>query len=421
MRYPFFIAFLSINFFFIKGYAQTIVSGGIYSDTHWTKDKSPYKIISKVVVFDGASLYIHAGVEVIVSKDVTIEIRGDIKAEGTWAEKIIIKGDTSNHCQNFWKGIIFIGTQGQLGYGNQGNFNYCNISDASTLFDFDIAYHGPYIIKNCGLSYNHQVHEDGGWGGVFFDNCTISHNYTGISSFQFGGSTKNCIIEYNDIGVYGGDSIINCIVRNNTSVGINSADYINHCEISNNPVGVRNWFIGDAFFENNNIHDNVVGLIVDEYFPGHQVSNNIFCNNIDYNIVSTTFNNASFPNCCWCSTDENFIRSKIYDGYNDISLGLVNFLPFKDSCNTNEDGQSIQQVLCYPNPLKMGQELFIKSANTNFSFYMFDTYGRKILLNVQYLNSVYTLIPQINGIGIYYLSAYDFIKQKSNTFVILVN
>ena len=102
-------------------------------------------------------------------------------------------------------------------------------------------------------------------------------------------------------------------------------------------------------------------------------------------------------------------------------MGLVNFLPFKDSCNTNEDGQSIQQVLCYPNPLKMGQELFIKSANTNFSFYMFDTYGRKILLNVQYLNSVYTLIPQINGIGIYYLSAYDFIKQKSNTFVILVN
>ncbi len=407
---------------FRTGFTQTIVSGGIYSNTDWTKDKSPYLIISKTVVFDGATLFIHPGVEVLVSKGQAIEIRGKIKAEGSWDDKIIIRGDSIHHSQNFWKGIIFIGTQGQLGYGNQGNFNYCNISDASTLFDFDIAYHGPYIIKNCGLSYNHQVHEDGGWGGVFFDNCTISHNYTGISSFQFGGSTKNCIIEYNDIGVYGGDSIVNCIVRNNIKVGINSATYINQCEISNNPIGVRNWFNGEVSFENNNIHNNGVGLIVDAYFPGHKVSNNIFCENIDFNIVSNTFNNAAFPGCCWCSTDESFIRSTIYDGYNDIALGLVSYFPFKDSCKIEEEeGPFLKTVLCFPNPLTMGNELYFKSSSDNITFSLFDQMGRKILLTQSFSNKLYTIKPAIASRGIYHLLVSNFDNYQTSSYKILVN
>jgi hypothetical protein len=56
--------------------------------------------------------------------------------------------------------------------------------------------------------------------------------------------------------------------------------------------------------------------------------NNYICNNTLYNIIYTSSGNSSIPPTCFCDTDSATIRSKIYDGYNNINLGLVNFTPY---------------------------------------------------------------------------------------------
>jgi hypothetical protein len=82
----------------------------------------------------------------------------------------------------------------------------------------------------------------------------------------------------------------------------------------------------DSIF-NNYIFHNHVGII---YHGGGTSSffNNYICNNSIYNIIYATSLNGSIPPICYCDTDSATIRSKIYDGYVNIALGLLSFTPF---------------------------------------------------------------------------------------------
>ena len=55
--------------------AQTNVSGGIFSNTTWTKANSPYIVTDTVVVFPGVTLTIQPGVIVKFATNKRIEIR----------------------------------------------------------------------------------------------------------------------------------------------------------------------------------------------------------------------------------------------------------------------------------------------------------------------------------------------------------
>src|SRR3990172_352821 len=65
-------------------HGQTNVSGGIFSNTTWTKVNSPYIVIDTVVVFPGVTLTIQPGVTVKFANNKRIEIRqAKIIAVGT--------------------------------------------------------------------------------------------------------------------------------------------------------------------------------------------------------------------------------------------------------------------------------------------------------------------------------------------------
>lgn len=56
--------FLFTILFAFSAHSQTIISGGIYSNTTWTKANSPYIITNNIVIFSGVALTIEPGVKI---------------------------------------------------------------------------------------------------------------------------------------------------------------------------------------------------------------------------------------------------------------------------------------------------------------------------------------------------------------------
>ncbi|MFA5781571.1 MAG: T9SS type A sorting domain-containing protein, partial [Bacteroidales bacterium] len=102
-------------------------------------------------------------------------------------------------------------------------------------------------------------------------------------------------------------------------------DTIINCEIKYNGIGLydKSAFTTN-FITRNVIENNNIGIKL-------EFSDNIFCNkicnNTTYDLYYNTTGNANISNNYWCTTDSAIIASHIYDGYDNISLGLVNFMP----------------------------------------------------------------------------------------------
>lgn len=340
----------------------TNLSGGIYSNTTWTLSGSPYVMTSDMVVFDGVILTIEPGVVISVDSGVKLEVRGRIIAQGTSAQTITFKGNSASASRNYWKGLVFIGTSSSSGTGSQATFSYCNISNAEHCFNFDLAYHGPYIFKHCNFTYNYQVNYDGGLGGMLCDSCTIQHNNTGF--YGFNGRISNCTFDDNAYGVYGSDSLINCTFTNHSEIAVQPYGYTRGCTITNNNVAVRCPFnsVNNTFI-NNIVQDNTEGVEILSYFNGSiKFTGNQICNNTNYNVRLSTTNNCNLSNNCWCSTDSATIKSKIIDGYADISRGIVTIGNVSGGCTTDViDHQLESEVTVYPDPLSANAWLHIRS------------------------------------------------------------
>jgi hypothetical protein len=103
---------------------------------------------------------------------------------------------------------------------------------------------------------------------------------------------------------------------------------LNNSTIINNTIGVERSLFngGDVYINSGNIiAQNDTGVIISLNSIG---PNNIICDNNYYNLVTTTVDNIPVLNQCWCSIDSSQIAQKIYDGYKDPHLGLINFIPF---------------------------------------------------------------------------------------------
>lgn len=394
----------------------TNLSGGIYNNTTWTLSGSPYVMTGDVVVFEGVNLTIEPGVVISVDSGAKLEVRGRIIAKGTAAQNITFKGNSASAGRYYWTGIVFIGTSNPLGSGSQATFTYCNISNAQHCFNFDIAYHGPYIFKNCNFTNNYYVNNDGGMGGMLFDSCTIQHNYQGFDYFQFGGCISNCTFNDNVYGVNGSDSLINCTFTNHSNIAVQPYGYTKGCKITNNNVGVRclynsvnNTFIG------NTVKDNTEGVDMLSWFDGSiNFTGNQICNNTAYNIRLNSANNCNLSYNCWCGADSSTIRSKIIDGYTDISRGIVTIGFVSGGCTTGIAGQHLDaEPAIYPDPLSAGEWLHIQydkpvamngvtlvdvlGKKHSFKAYMADNNGYSLKLPECAPGIYFVIIPTTDG------------------------
>jgi len=374
---------LSISFilFITFGYSQTDISGGIYEDTTWDLTGSPYIVTGEVVVFEGKTLTIDPGVVVKFDSGISLELRGKLVAIGTFTEQITFTSNASSPAQSDWVGIIVLGTEPPTGEGDQITMEYCNAEYAHTFVDLNYAYHGPYIFKNCNFTNNYQTNYDGGMPLTLFENCTFDSNHTALNWCQFESIVRNSTFTNNVNGVDGIKLVESCYFSGHTGVALSPYGSTYNCTVEFNNIGVSCPFNGgNDTFINNTVKDNSIGVEVLTFFNGGiDFYQNTICRNDIYNVKLLHDNNADLSNNCWCSTDSDFIRSTIFDGYVDISYGLVDFLPLStdsdctesvvDSTSLDSTSVSIEVIfdelrdaLVYPNPFTNSLDIVISNS-----------------------------------------------------------
>jgi hypothetical protein len=193
---------------------------------------------------------------------------------------------------------------------------------------------------------------------------------------------SHSIFKNNDSGAGYGDTYLNDIFCSNTlGIGI-PFTLIQGCIIANNHIGID--VTPAVNILDNSIVNNDTGICSDPEVPVTYgtISNNIIFNKV-INLAYASASNSSFPNNCWGTNDSLVIMSMIYDGYDNIALGLVNVSPFVNcdassvptdiDCNViltgieAHAGAAANELRVFPNPVT--QESWIEFDNPNFDKY----------------------------------------------------
>jgi hypothetical protein len=92
------------------------------------------------------------------------------------------------------------------------------------------------------------------------------------------------------------------------------------------------------------------------------VEDNRLCYNTLYNVLNGSDFNLELEKNCFCLSDSAAIEAKIYDGYDDITRGLLNFAVYDSTCTTqvyrvmkvnilSEGESTAPAITAYPNPV----------------------------------------------------------------------
>jgi hypothetical protein len=345
----FFALALFFSFSLAALHAQTNVSGGIYSNTTWTLANSPYIVVDTVVVFPGVKLTIDPGVEVRFEANKQIEIRqSTLVAAGTAADSITFTSNAASPGAGAYSGIY-------LHNSDSVSLAYCNFRYAyrallgNTDFSFTVR-HSNFTFNTYGIYF---------YLGAFasFDTCRFQYNTTAIF-----GSTRSlyryCIFSNNQNGIKEceGASLRDCIISDNSVCGIEMAqkDSIIHCEIKNNGTGIKTHASTQTMVAYNVIENNSTGIQVNSQYD--QIFCNRICSNTLYNISYTLAGNSScIINNFWCTSDSSAVSATIEDGYDNVALGLLSYMPMDTiGCYMHIGIPAIESenhfLAIYPNP-----------------------------------------------------------------------
>ena len=360
--------------------AQTSVSGCIYQNTTWTLAGSPYMVTGSMVVFPGKTLTIEPGVEVLVTPDYSfntgnyryIEIRGSLIALGTDQAPIVFKSAANDAPgTQTWMGINVKGSQG--GTVQMDRFKLFDsfyglnndISEPGVAYNFTNCHfkNNNYAIQlNADMNYSNCLFEFNGVGqtaqilysSLTASNCQFLNNFC---SFTWANNIQvnNCLFQGNGNNIVGSPGLVtDCqFIDNDFAFTEANGHTIQNCFFSGNGVAVDNTgscSIVNSTFDNNSlairigdnsnvtnceIINNQIGVSVLASNPSTiNISDNIICSNSLYNLENSTDKNFQVNANCFCSQDSSVIESFIYDGYDDITRGLVNYAIYDDSCNT---------------------------------------------------------------------------------------
>lgn len=370
---------LTVLSFHILSFSQSFVEGGIYNNTTWTLAGSPYIVTGSIVVFPGKTLTIEPGCVVKFIADSTfnignfkyLEIRGSLVAIGTPDNPIVFTStDTTDGFYN-WMGIRIKGSQG--GSFQMNNFELHNswyglhndISEPGVSYTFSncLFKKNSYAIQlNADLSYTNCTFEKNSigqasqivYGSLTASNCRFIQNlcsftwsnYINVTDCVFSGNQNNIIgspgtiqncsfyDNVNAITESASMEISNCVFENNQiAVDENGGSTISDCQFLNNGVAVK---IGEnSSVINNTITGNQIGVQVEAYNPVNTfISENQLCNNSLYNLENLTDKNFQVNTNCFCAVDSATIENSIFDGYDDITRGLVNYTIYDLECTS---------------------------------------------------------------------------------------
>lgn len=255
------------------GSAGTAVQGPLTADTTWTKTGGPYRLTGNVTVPTGVTLTIEPGVTVQANNGLYLYVVGEIQAVGSAAEPIVFTTAGTS-----WNGIAFNDDSSHDGV-TSSTIRYAVIEKSS---GFGIDYHGY------APTVDHNVFRNNRWGiYASYPGATVS-----IDHNRFEGSTTAAIA---------GVAADRIDITDNEFAGPN--DYI-----SASGNGSREtWNIYNNDFPENPQLSSPNWLGVLQAGPG------------TYSINAT--------NNWWGTPNATEVENRIYHGYDDPSLPLVNYTP----------------------------------------------------------------------------------------------
>ena len=192
---------ISTLFIATFGFGQTNVSGVISSNTTWTLANSPYIVTGNVLVNEGITLTIEAGVTVKFDANKVLNIYGTLIAQGTSSSKITFTSNQStpsagDYIFKFFDSAVDASFDGNGNYSSGSILEYCIIEygkgvhcdNSSPFINYcTIRYHSfnPGIrmaesSTNTKKITNNEIHDNSNGGMVISGNSTSS--YTTISN-----------------------------------------------------------------------------------------------------------------------------------------------------------------------------------------------------------------------------------------------
>lgn len=399
----------SANFFSI---AQTSVSGGIFANTTWQKSKSPYIVTGKIIVFDDVTLTIEPGVVVKVNAGIQIEFKNSkLLAVGTEKDSIIFTTNVTPAIKGSWEGITASSNTTQTYQGPQVTLEYVKGMFANIFFRSS-AYYSNNVISNSTFSFNQTAVTSA--SNTIVEKCLFYKNDIGAEggdrSFKF----INSVFDRNINGGKNIKYVENCSFRNHIEYALYPYGITKGCLFENNKVAVYSPFYNS---ENDTFIDNIVinnetGVQMGTYFNGAiTFTGNKICNNQLYNVERIdNGNSANLANNCWCSTDIDYIESKIKDAKDDINLALVTISSFDSSPDcipniTALDPISISErkIIISPNPAS--EYFLIKGLKNQDEVLLLDKNGIVLLSlininNNEHIISISDLLPGIYAVVI---------------------
>jgi len=366
------------------------LGGNITKNSKLTLSNSPCIVTETVQVLEGVKLIIEPGVIIKFNKGTGLNIDGELISNGTSGAMINFTSNESIPQVNDWQGIKYTSHANGAVFDAGGNYlsgsvikysiiEYGNgliaqvptfslfLSDSiirnnneigivlegsnGKILNNTISYHSAYGIV-LGLNSRNNTFDNNevissvilvrgdnntilnnivsgsgaGWmlqdvEGITISNNTITGNSGGITLIN----SKNNTLSGNSI-----DHTVGAGIYISGSFSDTSPNYILNNIIRNTVVGID--FVHPQKIKYNNILDNDIGIL------GYNIGNSeIMYNNIDNVIYNFRYNTGGSyevidaTNNYWGTTDTSVIDSKIYDYYDDVSLGKVLYLPISNS------------------------------------------------------------------------------------------
>ncbi len=349
---------LVISMTTINTFCQTYFQGGIYNNTEWSLENSPYIITGDVVLFPDKILTIQPGVQVKFDGFYFLEIRGTLNAIGNENNRIVFTSNQTSPNNNDWQGTKIKNNQGA-----SASFEFCDFSYASVANNVECCnVGGPIYFNSCSFSYNTTALS--GYTGYdnYIDNCAFSNNTYCVT--QADKIISNSTFIDNQYGLFETEriNVSKSIFQNNEFALYGGRGLVDSCVIENNNIGVKPFFEGFEL-RNNQIVNNTIGVQLSSYNGNYPpVKNNQICNNSTYNVENLDDINKDITENCWCSSDSTIIEDKLYDGYENIYIGLLNYDIFEENCltvihrvikvnlGTEISGINTDKIIIYPNP-----------------------------------------------------------------------
>ena len=344
---------------FFDTFAQTPVSGGIYSNTTWNISESPYIVIDDVVVFNGVTLTIEPGVVIQFNDEKKLTIRGHLNAVGNESDTIMFTSSSENPTIGIWDGV-----EVELFNGGSALFDYCEFQYANYAVDIGWFGSGPGPVS---ISHSKFIYNERGTYGyanftLYISDCLFENNNHAISSAYT--YVENSKLVNNVYGSYliGEISFHNCILCGHDIAMEVGGGPIENCLIFNNNIGIRSYGTLSNV-DSNTIVYNDIGLEISFELGVF----NTICHNFSYNVKNLNSFNVDISNNCWCSIDSAEIANTIYDGYDDASLGIMSFVPFLN-CDSTAIPSSIFancNIAVSSDTICLGEEVIFTASSEN--------------------------------------------------------